>query len=248
MLRGLARLTWLEIKIFIREPLGFIGTVLVPVVVFVVLGRMFAPAQARWSKAQSLVTTDIPVFVAILIALSAVLSLVTIISIYRESGILRRLRATPLRPLTILSAHVIVKLLLTALTFGLMVAAGRRYYPAGVDAPFLSFTVALLIATFSILSIGFVIASAIPTARFAQPIGSIILYPMVAISGLFIPIEALPRSLQGLARVQPLTFAVSLLRGIWRGDGWMAHLGDLAGLIAVFVVCSLVSSRVFRWE
>ena len=49
-----------------------------------------------------------------LIAISAVLSLVTIISIYREGGILKRLRATPLRPQTILSAHVLVKLLLTA--------------------------------------------------------------------------------------------------------------------------------------
>ena len=42
------------------------------------------------------------------------LSLVTIISIYREGGILKRLRATPLRPHTILTAHVLVKLLFTA--------------------------------------------------------------------------------------------------------------------------------------
>ncbi len=53
---------------------------------------------------------------ALLIAISAVLSLVTIIAIYREGGILKRLRATPLRPLTILSAHVLVKLLFTATT------------------------------------------------------------------------------------------------------------------------------------
>ena len=49
---------------------------------------------------------DLPVFTAILIALSAVLSLVTIIAIYRDSGILKRLRATPLRPVTIFTAHV----------------------------------------------------------------------------------------------------------------------------------------------
>ena len=52
--------------------------------------------------------------VAVFIAINAVLSLVTIISIYREGGILKRLRATPLRPHTILSAHVLVKLLFTA--------------------------------------------------------------------------------------------------------------------------------------
>lgn len=248
MLKGLTRLTWLEIKIFVREPLGFIGTVVMPVAVFIVLGRIFAPKPGASARVESLATTEVPVFVAILISLSAVMSLVTIVSIYREGGILRRLRATPLRPLTILSAHVIVKLLLTAVTFALMVLAGRRYYPAGVNAPLFAFTVALLVATFSILSIGFLIASLVPTARFAQPIGSIIMYPMVGISGLFVPIGSLPTALQPVARIQPLTFAVSLLRGIWQGDAWMAHLGDLAGLAAVFVVCSAVSSRVFRWE
>ena len=41
MLRGLWKLTWLEIKIFLREPLGVVGTIGIPVLVFVVLGRMF---------------------------------------------------------------------------------------------------------------------------------------------------------------------------------------------------------------
>ena len=68
---------------------------------------------------------------AVFMAISAVISLVTIISIYREGGILKRLRATPLRPHTILSAHVLVKLLFTAMTLTLMILAGRRFYPAG---------------------------------------------------------------------------------------------------------------------
>src|SRR6476661_11111280 len=109
MLRGLLTLTWLEIKIFVREPLGVIGTVGIPVLIFVVLGRMFArPAGATPRSAPDLMTTDLPVLAAILIALSAVLSLITIIAIYREGGILKSLRATPLRSQTILIAHVIV--------------------------------------------------------------------------------------------------------------------------------------------
>ena len=83
------------------------------------------------------VSVDLPVLASLLIALSAVLSLVTIIAIYREGGILKRLRATPLRPHTILTAHVLVKLLFTALTLIAMWLAGRRYYPAPIDAPFL---------------------------------------------------------------------------------------------------------------
>ena len=76
------------------------------------------------------------------------------------------------------------------------------------------FAIALLISTWSILSIGFLIASIVPTARFAQPIGAFIMYPMIAFSGLFVPVELLPPAMSAVARVVPLTYAVSLLEGI----------------------------------
>jgi ABC-2 type transport system permease protein len=248
MLRGLWKLTWIEIKIFLREPLGAFGTVGFPVLVFLVAGRLAGRGHAPSSlEASSFVRVGLPVFASLLIAISAVLSLVTIISIYREGGILKRLRATPLRPQTILTAHVIVKLILTASTLALMVLAGKRYYPVGVHVPLFSFTIALLISTWSILSIGFLIASIVPTARFAQPIGAIILYPMIAVSGLFVPVASLPPVLHAVARVLPLTYAVPLLQGIWEGDPWSAHVGDVAALAVVFVVCTALSAKVFRW-
>jgi len=248
MFRGLLSLTWLEIKIFIREPLGVIGTVGIPVLLFVLLGRVFGRSAGGARNAPDVMTVDLPVLAAILISLSAVLSLITIIAIYREGGILKRLRATPLRSHTILIAHVIVKLAFTAVTLVAMLLAGRRYYPAGIDAPFVSFGIALLFSTVSIVSIGFLIASVVPTARFAQPVGTLILYPMLGLSGLFIPVTSLPPAAQTIARVVPLTYVVSLLRGIWRGEGWLHHSGDVAALGLIFLVCTGVSSRVFRWE
>ena len=249
MLRGLLKLTWIEIKIFMREPLGAFGTIFFPVLVFVVAGRLLGGKATTSSAALTgFVRVGLPVLAAVLMALSSVLSLVTIISIYREGGILKRLRATPLRPQTILTAHVIVKLLLTAATIALMVAAGKRYYPVGIHVPFVKFTLALLISTCSILSIGFLIASIVPTARFAQPIGAIIMYPMIAVSGLFAPIASLPPLLHAAAVIVPLTYAVSLLGGIWKGDPWSAHLGDVAALALVFLVCTALSAKVFRWE
>jgi ABC-2 type transport system permease protein len=249
MLRGLWKLTWIETKIFLREPLGAFGTIVFPVLVFLGLGRVpglrLVPPLPGASR---FILVGLPVLVSVLIATSAVLSLVTIISIYREGGILKRLRATPLRPQTILTAHVIVKLILTAATLALMVLAGKRYYPIGVHIPLLSFTIALLLSTWSILSIGFLIASIVPTARFAQPIGAIILYPMIGISGVFVRVESLPPVLHAVAQGLPLTYAVPLLQGIWDGEAWSAHLGDVAALVVVFVVCTAISAKIFRWE
>jgi len=249
MLRGLFRLAWLELKIFIREPLGVFGTVGIPVVIFLVLGRLFGLRAGQVpSDAPRVTSVDLPILTSLLIATSAVLSLVAIIAIYREGGILRRLRATPLRPYTILTAHVLVKLLLTAITLALMFLTGRRWVPMPAAVPLISFMVALLFSTVSILSLGFLIASVVPTARFAQPIGTVIIYPMLALSGLFAPVDALPRALQLVARALPLTYAVSLLRGIWHGDGWSGHVGDVAVLTLMFATCIAVSTRVFRWE
>ena len=252
MFRGLWKLTWLEIKIFLREPLGAFATIFLPVVVFVAVGRLLG-GRLLMSGASSIdssgfIRVGLPVLVSMLAAINGVLSLVTIISIYREGGILRRLRATPLRPQTILTAHVLAKLALTVVTMALMVAAGKSYYPVRVDAPVFGFTMALLISTWSILSIGFVIASMVPTARFAQPVGAVILYPMLALCGLFLPLDSLPPVLRGVARVMPLTYAVSLLEGIWKGDAWTAHLGDVAALVVVFAICTALSAKVFRWE
>ena len=248
MLRGLWKLTWLEIKIFMREPLGAIGTLLLPVVVFIVLGRVVARPASVQGTVSNFVRVGLPVLVALSIAVSAVLSLITIVSIYREGGILKRLRATPLRPHTILTAHVLVKLLLTACTIGLTVLAGRQYFPVSPGTSIAGFALAVLVATLSLLSIGFVIASVIPTARFAQPVGAALFYPLIGLSGLFVAVDRLPPPLRAIARVNPVTYATSLMEGLWTGESWLAHTGDLVALAICFGAGLAISARVFRWE
>jgi len=59
---------------------------------------------------------------------------------------------------------------------------------------------------------------------------------------------AIPPVLRAVARVLPLTYAVSLLAGIWNGDAWMVHLSDVAVLTALFLLFTAISAKVFRWE
>jgi ABC-2 type transport system permease protein len=115
-----------------------------------------------------------------------------------------------------------------------------------MDVNLASFAAALLLSTLSILSLGFLIASVVPTARFAQPISAALLYPMIAVSGLFFPVERLARPLQIVALGLPTTHAVSLMQGIWEGSGW--GLESPMALILIFGVCTGLSSKVFRWE
>src|SRR3954465_10528165 len=221
-LRGFWKLTWLETKIFVREPMGFIGALVMPLVVFIFLGRAFG-VQKPLAPPQVDIPFNAAILAALLIAVSAVQSLVAIISIYREGGILKRLRSTPLSPVTIMGAQVVVKLLFTVVSLALLMLAGRRLFPGVMRVNVFSFTMAVVLGTFSILSLGFVLASIVPTARFAQPISAAVLYPMVVVSGLFFPIDRFPRWLEGIAYLLPTTHAVALLNGVWNGSGWSAH-------------------------
>ena len=247
MLNGLFKLSWIETKVFLREPLGVVGSLAMPVIIFVIFGRSMR-GGARDAAAFARLPFNITILSAILIALGAVQSLIAIMAIYREGGILKRLRATPLSPVTILGAHVLVKLVFTVIGLALLILAGKRVLPGALPVNLVSFTAAVLLSTLSILSLGFVLASIVPTARFAQPLGAALLYPMLFLSGLFFPVERLPSGLRAVSALLPTTHAVTLMSDVWSGTGWGTHWGSVGALLITFAVCIGLSARWFRWE
>ena len=247
-MRGLLKLTWLEIRIFTREPLGFVAAIGIPLGMFLLLGRTVSPGPDHSASATQFLAQDLPLFVSIFISINAALSLIAVISIYREGGILKRLRATPLRPAVILGAHVLVKLFFTGISLALMVVAGRRFYPVPLHAHAVSFALAVGVTTVTILCMGFVIASMVSTARFAQLIGSTIFYPMLVVSGMFVPLSSLPRPMALLGGALPMSHAVALLRGAWVGTDWLVLLPHLGALALTIAISLALTARVFRWE
>jgi ABC-2 type transport system permease protein len=247
-MRGLLKLTWLEIRIFMREPLGFVAALGIPLAMFLLLGRTVSPRADHSPGASQFLAQDLPLFVSIFISINAALSLIAVISIYREGGILKRLRATPLRPAVILGAHVLVKLFFTGISLLLVALAGRRFYPVPLHPHFAGFALAVVVTTVAILCMGFIVASMVGTARFAQLIGSVVFYPMLAVSGMFVPLASLPRPWALLGTVLPMSHAVALLRGAWVGAGWLVLLPHLGALALTIAICLALTTRVFRWE
>lgn len=245
MLKGLWKLTWVEIKVFLREPLGVVSSLVLPALIYWVLARQVRGVRLGTSQATGF---NVAVFAALLIAIGSALSLIAIVSIYRDGGILKRLRATPLSPLTILGAHVVVKLVFTVAAMGILVVSGRRFFPGAMDIDLVRFTLALLLSTLSILSVGFVIASLVRTARFAQPLASLLFYTALGISGVFVPVDRLSTGLKLTASVLPTTHAAALMEGVWQGVGWVALWPNVLGLVSIFVICCTISARLFRWE
>ena len=191
---------------------------------------------------------SVPAYTAMIIATAGLLSLTIQISIYREKGVLRRLKATPLRPQTILTAQVIVIFLITALGMALLVIAGKIVYGLRFDGNPFDVLAGFVLSSLSFFALGFVLASLIPTARTAQAVAMVLVYPMIFLSGATIPLEILPETIRHYAQILPLTHVVTLLRGLWIGDGWVEHLTEVVILAAILVTGVIVSAKTFRWE
>jgi ABC-2 type transport system permease protein len=169
-------------------------------------------------------------------------------STYREKGVLRRLRTTPVSPLVVLVAQVIVVFAMTCLGMLLLVAAGKLVYNVGFEGNAFSLLGGFVLGSLSFFGIGFILAGVMPTARSAWIVGMVLLYPMLFLSGAFFTVELLPAAVQKVSAVMPLTYVVNLLRGLWAGEPWGAHLLDVGVLVAMLLLGVIVSARTFRWE
>ena len=194
------------------------------------------------------VDVSVPAYTAMIIGTTGIMGMTITMSAYREKGILRRLRATPLRPQIILVAQVVVIFTMTVAGMLLLILAGKLVFDLRFDGNPLSVALAFVLSSLSFFSFGFVLASVMPTARTAQVVGMAIFYPMLFLSGAGLPLEMLPDGVRKVSNFLPLTHVVTLLRGLWIGDAWNQHMTEVIVLAGLFVVGVLISARTFRWE
>ena len=247
-MRGLLKLTLVELKLFLRNPYGAFFTLIFPLMMLFLFGSIYGNEPSPLLGGYGSVDVSVPAYTAMIIATAGLLSLTIQISMYREKGVLRRLKATPLRPLTILTAQVMVIFLMTALGMALLVIAGKFVYGLRFDGNPFNVLAGFVLSSLSFFSLGFVLASLIPNARTAQIIAMVLTYPMIFLSGATIPLELLPETIRHYAQILPLTHVVTLLRGLWVGDGWVEHFTEVGILAAILVAGVIISAKTFRWE
>jgi ABC-2 type transport system permease protein len=166
----------------------------------------------------------------------------------RESGVLRRFSATPLRPLTYFLTDVFVPFLMTLLGILLLVLVGVVVFRVQFEGNLLSLLAGISLGAFAFFSMGYALVGLVSSARAVVVIGNVVLYPLMIFSGAMVPLEVMPDTVRTISRFLPLTHLVALLRGLWFGEGWGDLLTEMAVLAGVAIVGSLVVARTFRWE
>ncbi len=247
-MRAFLKYTWTEIKLYLREPMGAFFTLLFPLMMLFLFGSIYGNEPSPLFNGYGSVDVSIPAYTAMIIGTTGLMGMNITMATYREKGILRRLRITPLRPHVILAGQVVVLFLMTVAGMLLLILAGNLVYNLRFDGRALDVILAFILGSLSFFSLGFVLASVMPTARTAQVVGMVIFYPMLFLSGAGIPLEILPAGVRNFSKFLPLTHVVTLLRGLWIGEIWSQHMTEVWVLLGVLAAGVLVSSLTFRWE
>jgi ABC-2 type transport system permease protein len=216
-MNSLLKMTWVEAKLFLREPMPAFFTLVFPLMMLFLFGIIAPNEPSPMFGGKRMIDTAIPNLTAMIIGITGLMSVTMTMSIYRENGILRRLRTTPVSPLVVLVAQVIVVFIMTALGMVLLIIVGKLVYHARFEGNAFSMLAGFILSSLSFFVIGFVLAGTLPTVRAAWVAGMVLLYPMMFLSGAFFPLDMLPETVQKVAAFLPLTYVVNLLRGLWIG-------------------------------
>jgi ABC-2 type transport system permease protein len=247
-MRGFRKLTWVNLKLYLREPISTFFTLAFPPLLVVLFGAMYGNDPTPMFGGYGPMDVSMPCYTAMILGTVGFLGVPITISSYRESGVLRRFQATPMRPLTYILADIVANLITTLLGMMGLVIIGWLLYRVQFEGQVIGVILAVVFCGLAMFSVGYLIAGLAPGARTAQVIGMVIFYPMMFLSGASIPLEIMPETIQRIADFLPLTYVVRLLRGLWFGDAWGEHLLETAILAGVLVVCTALAARFFRWE
>ena len=247
-MKSLSKMTWMEAKLFLREPMSAFFTLVFPLMYLLLFGAISGNEPTPQFGGQRTIDASIPGLIAMIICITGLMSTTMTMSTYREKGVLRRLRTTPVSPLVVLVAQVIVVFSMTALGMLLLVAAGKLIYHVRFEGNAFSLLAGFTLSSLSFFGIGFILAGSMPTVRSAWVVGMVLLYPMMFLSGAFFTVELLPVPVQKVSAFLPLTYVVNLLRGLWIGQPWGDHLLDVGVLAGMLILGVVVSVKTFRWE
>jgi ABC-2 type transport system permease protein len=229
----LRELTWLEVKLFVREPVTVVFVLVLPLVVLYVLNGVFGsqPDPSVWDG-YSPVDFYTSAYVALVLATIGVLSLPVHLAGYRERGVLRRFRASSLRPLTLVSAHLLVALIIGIAGALLLTAVSILGYGATTPQDLVGVLGAFLLVSLAFASLGALLGLVLPSARAAQGLGVLLFFVFLMLGGAGPPREVLPNTMLRLSDLTPLTYAARLLRAPWLGAAWdLTATAVMAGLL-----------------
>lgn len=247
-MKSLLRLTVIELKLYLREPMAVFFTLAYAPMILLLFGFIYGNEPSPFFGGRGFVDIAIPSYIGLIIVSVGLMSVPIATAEDREKGILRRFYSTPASPAVYLFSNIFVYYLMTLAGVILLFIAGKLLFNTHFDGNIFSVLAGFTICTLSFFSFGYLIASLSPTSRMAQVAGMIIAFPLMFLSGAAIPLEVLPEKVLNISKYLPLYHVVTFIRGLWAGNSWAEHWIEIIVIMGLLIVGAAVSIKTFRWE
>ncbi len=243
--------TWRLIKaestLCLRDKVAPLWGIGVPLILLIILGSvpdLREPVQTGGSL--TYFDLYVPILILFNLAILATSSLPTTLAGYRENGVLRRMRTTPVGPARVLAAQLVANFAIAVVAMVLFLAVA--WFGFGVEPPKhpLGFALAWLRAAAALLAIGLVVTAIAPGRGSATAIGTVLFFPLMFFAGLWVPISLMPPLLRDIAHYTPLGAGMGAFQAAYVGE--FPSAAPLLTLAAYAVVCAVAAVRWFRWE
>lgn len=237
-----------EAKLFLRDPIALFFGLVFPGLLLLLLGLFFPGFDEPSADlgGDRYIEVYAPIVLALGLATLGLVTLPPILGTYRQFGILRRLRTTPVHPARLLWAQLAVHVAVAVVAAVIAILVAKLAF----DVPFpqspLWFVVSFLLAAASTFSIGLLVGAFARTTVSAQAIGMAIYFPMLFFAGVWIPRSIMSDGLRTVSDYTPLGASVQALADSWFGI--TPSITNLAVMAAYAVVVGLIAVRAFRWE
>lgn len=237
-----------EMKLVIRGMDMIIFGIIMPLVVMIILGIVYGEKPAFEGAGYTFFSQSFGALTAIAVCASGVMGLPLIVADYRNKKILKRYKVTPVSPLMLLFVHVMVYTVISLVSLVLLFLFGRIFFGLQLAGKWYLFLGAYLLVLLSMFSLGMLFGAVSPSIKISNLLCSLLYFPMLIFSGTTLPYEVMPKGLQLVADVMPLTQGIKLLKaaalGLPAGEVGL----PLTVMIALAAVCIATSIRFFRWE
>jgi ABC-2 type transport system permease protein len=223
-------------------------TFLLPIIFFLVFGSIYGNSVITKEHIRAAPFLEAGM-IGYGVASTAFAGLAITMVIRRESGVLKRIRATPLPPSTYLLAVLVSTFIVFLIEASLIIAIGRLFFSVPFPNRPLSLLAALALGTLAFAAMGLGLTGYIRSAEGSSAVVNFIYLPMAIISGTFFTPKAYPGFLQAIANVLPLTYFTEVMRNlIVRHHHLWTELGAMSIVLLWGVIGLIAALRGFRWE
>jgi ABC-2 type transport system permease protein len=237
-------------KQFWRSPASVFFTVMLPLIFLFIFATIFGNDEVETLNVKT-TTYYVPAIISLAVISATTQSLAINLVEARESGVLKRVRGTPLPSWVFIAGRVGNSLVVSILMVLLVAVIGSLVYDVTIPTDtFPSVLVILAVGAFTFCCIGFALTAVIPSEEAAPAITNATVLPLYFISGIFIPESEIPDGVLHFADAFPVRHFFEAFFEAWDPNTTGAGLavGDLAIVLAWGVAALIAALLTFRWE